>query len=81
MDERRFKCILSGPSRYELTFMEKRFIELAKYSLEKEGRLTEQQECMLEGLYVEQKQDGLGRVSLILLRTPKMLLNHNLEII
>ncbi len=53
MDKRRLKCIMSGLSRYELTLMEKRFIERAKHSLEEQGGLTEQQECMLEGLYME----------------------------
>ena len=49
----RLKCIISGLSRYELTSLEKRFIEAAKLSLEKQGRLTEQQETILEGLYME----------------------------
>jgi len=53
MDKKRLKCILSGLIRYELTSTEKRFIELAKHSLEKQGGLTEQQESMLEGLYME----------------------------
>ncbi len=53
MDKRRLKCMISGLSRYELTFTEKRFVEGAKHSLEEQGRLTEQQECMLEGLYME----------------------------
>jgi hypothetical protein len=29
MNEGRLKCIISGLSRYELTFLEKRFIEAA----------------------------------------------------
>ena len=53
MDKARLKCIISGLSRYELTSLEKRFIEAAKLSLEKQGRLTEQQESILEGLYME----------------------------
>lgn len=53
MDKRRLKCIMCGLSRYELTLMEKRFVEGAKHSLEEQGVLTEQQECMLEGLYME----------------------------
>ncbi len=53
MSERRLTCILSGLSRYELTSLEKRFIEVAKHSLEEHGRLTEQQETMLESLYRE----------------------------
>jgi hypothetical protein len=53
MDKGRLKCIISGLSRYELTSLEKRFIEAAKVSFEKQGRLTEQQESMLESLYME----------------------------
>jgi len=53
MHKGRAKCIISGLSRYELTSLEKRFIEAAKLSLEKHGRLTEQQESILEGLYME----------------------------
>lgn len=53
MDNGRLKCILSGLSRYELTFSEKRFIEAARHSLEKQGGLTEEQESMLESLYME----------------------------
>ena len=49
---RRLKCIISGLSRYELTLLEKRFIEVAKHSLEEQGRLTEEQEFILESLYV-----------------------------
>ena len=53
MDKGRLKCILSGLNRYELTSLEKRFIEGAKLSLEKQGKLTEQQESMLESIYTE----------------------------
>ena len=53
MDKARLKCIISGLSRYELTSLEKRFVEAAKLSLEKEGRLTEQRESVLERLYME----------------------------
>jgi hypothetical protein len=53
MDNERIKCIVSGLSRYELTFLEKRFIEAAKHSLEDQSGLTEQQESMLESLYMK----------------------------
>ncbi len=53
MDKRRLKCIISGLSRYELTFLEKRFVEAAKHSLEEQSGLTEEQESMLESLYME----------------------------
>ncbi len=46
MNEGRLKCILSGLSRYELTVLEKRFIEAAKHCLEEQGGLTEEQESM-----------------------------------
>ena len=53
MDKARLKCIISGLSRYELTSLEKRFVEEVKLSLEKQGRLTEQRESVLESLYME----------------------------
>ena len=53
MDHERLRSIVSGLSRYEMTYLEERFIEAAKLSLEKQGRLTEQQETILEGLYME----------------------------
>jgi len=53
MDKGRLKSIISGLNRYELTPLEKRFIEAARLSLEKEGRLTEQRESVLESLYME----------------------------
>lgn len=53
MDKGRLQCIISGLSRYELTILEKRFIEAAKHCLEKQGGLTEEQESMLESLYME----------------------------
>ncbi len=53
MDKARLKCIISGLSRCELTSLEKRFVEEAKASLEKQGRLTEQRESVLESLYME----------------------------
>ena len=53
MNKGRLKCIMSGLSRYELTSLEKRFIEAAKHCLEEQGGLTEEQESMLEGLYME----------------------------
>jgi hypothetical protein len=53
MNKGRLKCIISGLSRYELTPLEKRFIEAAKHCLEEQDRLTEGQESILEGLYKE----------------------------
>ncbi len=53
MDHERLRCIVSGLSRYELTYLEERFIEAVRLSVEKQGGLTEQQERMLEGLYTE----------------------------
>ena len=53
MEKGRIKCMISGLNRYELTLLEERFIETAKHHLEERGRLTEQQETMLENLYME----------------------------
>jgi hypothetical protein len=53
MDKGRLKCIISGLSRYELTSLDKRFVEAAKHSFEEQSGLTEQQDSMLESLYME----------------------------
>ena len=53
MDKARLNSIISGLSRYELTSLEKRFVKEVKLSLEKQGRLTEQRESVLESLYME----------------------------
>jgi hypothetical protein len=53
MNQGRLKCIISGLSRYELTSLEKRFIEAAKHCLEEQGTLTEGQESILESLHRE----------------------------
>ncbi len=53
MDKERLKCIVSGLSRYELTYLEKRFIEAVEQSFEERRGLTEQQESILERLYME----------------------------
>jgi len=53
MDKGRVKCIISGLNRYELTYLEERFIEAAKDYLEEWGKLTEEQETIIESLYNE----------------------------
>ena len=66
MDHERLRSIVSGLSRYEMTYLEERFIEAAKLSLEKQGRLTEQQESILESLHVEKtKWIRKGIISLV----------------
>ncbi len=53
MNKERLKCIVSGLSRYELTYLENRFIEAVRHAFEERRGLTEQQESMLESLYME----------------------------
>ena len=53
MNKERLTCIISGLTRYELTFLEKRFIQAAKRCLEEQCGLTEEQESMLESLHRE----------------------------
>ena len=53
MDQERLECILSVLERYELTTREKQFVEaVAEYFREK-GKITDQQESVLEGIYRE----------------------------
>ena len=53
MDQERFKNILSALERYELTSREKQFIEAVEKYLNENGRATDQQASVLEGIYRE----------------------------
>lgn len=53
MDKERLKCILSGLGRYELTGLEKQFVQSIEQYSEQEDLLTDQQESILEGIYRE----------------------------
>ena len=51
MNTERLRCIVSGLSRYELTEMEQRFAQSVEQYFKQEGKLTAQQESILENLY------------------------------
>ena len=53
MNNERLRCIVSGLNRYELTELEQGFVQSVEQYFKHEGRLTEQQESILEGLYSE----------------------------
>jgi uncharacterized membrane-anchored protein len=53
MDQERFKCILSLLERYELTLREKQFVKAVEKYLNENGKVTDQQESVLEGIYRE----------------------------
>ena len=53
MDKERLECILSGLNRYELTGLEKRFVQSVEQYFKEESMLTDQQESILEGVYRE----------------------------
>jgi len=53
MDQERFKCIVSVLERDELTLRERQFVEAVKKYLNENGRVTDQQESVLEGIYKE----------------------------
>lgn len=53
MDKERLKCILSGLRRYELTRMERQFLQSIEEHFKRENRLTDQQESILKGIYRE----------------------------
>ena len=53
MDKERLECIMSGLNRYELTGLEKRFVQSVKQYFKAKSMLTDQQESILEGVYRE----------------------------
>jgi uncharacterized membrane-anchored protein len=53
MDQERFECILSLLERHELTLREKQFVEAVEKYFHENGRVTDQQESVLEGIYRE----------------------------
>jgi len=53
MDQERFKCILSVLEGYELTLREEQFIEAVKKYFDENGKVTDQQVSVLEGIYRE----------------------------
>jgi len=64
MDLSRLNSIVSGLNDFKLTQHEKRFLELVEASFGERGRLTEEQETMLEGIYREKlKWARLGLIS------------------
>ncbi len=53
MDKERLECIMSGLNRYELTGLEKRFVQSVEQYFKKKSMLTDQQESVLESVYRE----------------------------
>jgi uncharacterized membrane-anchored protein len=53
MDQERFKRILSLLERDELTLRERQFVEAVEKYFNENGKVTDQQESVLEGIYKE----------------------------
>ena len=53
MDQERFECILSLLERHELTLRERQFVEAVEKYFHENGKVTDQQESVLEGIYRE----------------------------
>lgn len=53
MDQERFKCIVSLLERQELTFRERQFVKAVETYFNENGKVTDQQESVLEGIYRE----------------------------
>lgn len=53
MDQKRFKCIRSLLERHELTLRERQFVEAVEKYFHENGKVTDQQESLLEGIYRE----------------------------
>lgn len=58
MNKERFKCIVAILDHYELTLIERQFVERVKDYFEKNGMLTEQQESILGGIRAEKIRRG-----------------------
>jgi hypothetical protein len=59
MGKERLECIMSGLNRYELTGLEKQFVQSVEQYFKEKSMLTDQQESILEGVY--RKKTGLIR--------------------
>jgi hypothetical protein len=53
MDKREFRYLTSELRRYELTEIERRFVDLTGRQFNQTGVLSEQQETVLRGIYRE----------------------------
>ena len=53
MDKREFRYLTSELRRYELTEIERRFVDLTGRQFNQTGILSEQQETVLRGIYRE----------------------------
>jgi hypothetical protein len=53
MDLEKIKSILSLLEQYELTLREKQFVEAVEKYFNRNGKITDQQESVLEGIYKE----------------------------
>lgn len=53
MDQERFKRVLSLLERDELTLRERQFVEAVEKYFNENGKVTDQQESVLEGIYKE----------------------------
>ena len=53
MNQERFKCILSLAEPHEWTLRERQFVEAAEKYFDENGKITAQQESVLEGIYRE----------------------------
>ncbi len=58
MDKGRFKSIVSALRQYELMEGEKQFVELTEQYFTEKGKLNEEQESVLEGIYREKRTCG-----------------------
>ena len=53
MDQGKLKRILSALEGHELTLRERQFVEAVEKYLNENGKVTDQQESVLEGIYKE----------------------------
>ena len=53
MDQGKLRRILSSLERQELTLRERQFVEAVEKYLNENGKVTDQQESVLEGIYKE----------------------------
>ena len=66
MDQERLRYILCVLNRYELSLREEQFVEALRKCFNENGRITDQQESVLEGIYKEKtgiRKSFLGQSS------------------
>ncbi len=77
MKKERLKAITTGLNRYELSQQEQKFVQSVEQYFRQHGRLTDQQEAVLEGIYREKMK--WMRSAMVLIKTRQQALKNAVE--